>query len=146
MSFDSFQAYQTFYENHREFINQLGLNHEANTRKMRILTFMQIAETQSQISYWPRDCYEYVLLLLIILFEPRYMKKPETVYRMQTYFSELLFKYLLTTSAAEEGKPKALARFGSGIDCISKCVELNDLFTRTNNSDENLFDIILAEL
>lgn len=45
------EAYQTFYENHREFINQLGLNHEANTRKMRILTFMQIAETQSQISF-----------------------------------------------------------------------------------------------
>lgn len=45
------EAYQTFYENHREFINQLGLNHEANLRKMRILTFMQIAETQSEISF-----------------------------------------------------------------------------------------------
>jgi len=45
------EAYQTFYENHREFINKLGLSHEANTRKMRILTFMQIAETQSEISF-----------------------------------------------------------------------------------------------
>jgi len=45
------ETYQTFYENHREFINKLGLSHEANTRKMRILTFMQIAETQSEISF-----------------------------------------------------------------------------------------------
>lgn len=46
------QAYQSFYKNHQEFIvNQLGLNHDANMRKMRILTFMQIAETQSEISF-----------------------------------------------------------------------------------------------
>ena len=45
------EAYQKFYDNHREFVNKLGLNHEANTRKMRILTFMQLAEAQSEISF-----------------------------------------------------------------------------------------------
>jgi len=45
------EAYQKFYDNHREFVNKLGLNHEANLRKMRILTFMQMAETQSEISF-----------------------------------------------------------------------------------------------
>jgi len=49
---DRLEAYQSFYKNHQEFIvNQLGLNHDANMRKMRILTFMQIAETQSEISF-----------------------------------------------------------------------------------------------
>jgi len=45
------ESYQKFYDNHREFVNKLGLNHEANLRKMRILTFMQLAETQSEISF-----------------------------------------------------------------------------------------------
>jgi len=45
------ESYQKFYDNHREFVNKLGLNHEANLRKMRILTFMQMAETQSEISF-----------------------------------------------------------------------------------------------
>merc|ERR1711994_1028386 len=42
---DRLEAYQSFYKNHQEFIvNQLGLNHDANMRKMRILKFMQIEE------------------------------------------------------------------------------------------------------
>jgi len=48
---DRLESYQKFYDNHREFVNKLGLNHEANLRKMRILTFMQMAETQSEISF-----------------------------------------------------------------------------------------------
>ena len=97
--------------------------------------FVQI---QSQVSYWPKDCYEYVLLLLIILFEPRHIKSPEKVYGMQTYFSQLLFKYLLTTSSAGDGRSKALARYGSGIDCISKCTELHDVFTNNLLVDEKM--------
>lgn len=91
----------------------------------------RFTQIQSQVSYWPTDCYEYILLLLIILFEPRHLAAPEKVYEMQTYFSELLFKYLLTTSTAGEERQKALVRFGSGIECISKCTELYDLFTNS---------------
>ena len=95
--------------------------------------FVQI---QSQVSYWPKDCYEYVLLLLIILFEPRHIKSPEKVYGMQTYFSQLLFKYLLTTSSSGEERPKALVRYGSGIECISKCTELHDVFNNNHLVNE----------
>lgn len=49
---EKLESYQKFYENHREFVcNKLGLSHEANLRKMRILTFMQMAETQREISF-----------------------------------------------------------------------------------------------
>ena len=48
---DRLESYQKFYENHKEFVNKLGLNHEANLRKMKILTFMQLAETNSSISF-----------------------------------------------------------------------------------------------
>ena len=45
------ESYQKFYNNHKEFVNKLGLNHEANLRKMKILTFMQLAETNSSVSF-----------------------------------------------------------------------------------------------
>lgn len=45
------EAYTKFYDNHREFVNNLGLNHEANMRKMKLLSFMQLAETQKEISF-----------------------------------------------------------------------------------------------
>ena len=88
---------------------------------------------QSQIGFWPRDCHEYILLLLIILFEPRHTSDTgwRLVDRIQTFFSQLLFKYLLTISEGER-RAKAVGRFGSGIDCISKCAELQDLFTKGN--------------
>ena len=91
--------------------------------------FIRFVRIQSQISYWPRDCHEYILLLLIILFEPSHIAETGTVDRIQTYFSQLLFKYLLTISEGER-RWKAVGRFGSGIDCISKCAELHDLFTK----------------
>jgi len=92
--------------------------------------FMRI---QSQVGFWPRDCHEYILLLLIILFEPRHTSDTgwRLVDRIQTFFSQLLFKYLLTISEGER-RAKAVGRFGSGIDCISKCAELQDLFTKGN--------------
>merc|ERR1711981_321436 len=45
------EAYQKFYDNHREFVNKVGLNHESNLTKMKLLTFMQLAETRSEISF-----------------------------------------------------------------------------------------------
>ncbi|KAK8725783.1 hypothetical protein OTU49_010479, partial [Cherax quadricarinatus] len=44
-------GYIHFYNNHKEFISSIGLDHEANVRKMRLLTFMQMAESQSEMSF-----------------------------------------------------------------------------------------------
>jgi len=49
--FEKLDSYQKFYENHREFVNGLGLKHEENLTKMKLLTFMQLAETKSQITF-----------------------------------------------------------------------------------------------
>ncbi|KAH3876926.1 eukaryotic translation initiation factor 3 subunit M-like [Dreissena polymorpha] len=43
--------YQQFYKNNQEFIQSLGLSHDENLRKMRLLTFMQMAETRKEIDY-----------------------------------------------------------------------------------------------
>jgi translation initiation factor 3 subunit M len=48
---EKLEAYQKFYENHREFVHGLGLNHEANLVKMKLLTFMQLAETKQEIKF-----------------------------------------------------------------------------------------------
>jgi len=48
---EKLEAYQKFYENHREFVNSLGLKHEDNLTKMKLLTFMQLAETKSEIKF-----------------------------------------------------------------------------------------------
>lgn len=43
--------YIEFYQNHREFVHSLGLNHEQNMKKMRLLTFMQLAEGNTEMSF-----------------------------------------------------------------------------------------------
>merc|ERR1712029_328226 len=48
---EKLEAYQKFYENHREFVHNLGLTHEDNMTKMKLLTFMQLAETKSEIRF-----------------------------------------------------------------------------------------------
>ena len=48
---EKLEAYQRFYENHREFVHGLGLKNEDNLAKMKILTFMQLAETRSDIKF-----------------------------------------------------------------------------------------------
>ncbi|KAB7504637.1 Eukaryotic translation initiation factor 3 subunit M [Armadillidium nasatum] len=44
-------GYLDFYSNHKEFISSIGLDHEANIRKMRLLTFVQMSETNSEMSF-----------------------------------------------------------------------------------------------
>nr|QBH73925.1 eukaryotic translation initiation factor 3 subunit M [Nicoletia phytophila] len=44
-------SYLQFYQNHKEFIHTLGLNHEQNMKKMRLLTFMQLAESNPEMSF-----------------------------------------------------------------------------------------------
>jgi len=43
--------YQQFYKNNTDFVQSLGLNHESNMRKMRLLTFMQMAETRTEMDF-----------------------------------------------------------------------------------------------
>lgn len=45
-------AYLKFYKDHKEFVEHtLGLNHEQNMKKMRLLTFMQLAETNPEMTF-----------------------------------------------------------------------------------------------
>lgn len=48
---EKLQNYIDFYNKHKQFVESLGLNHEQNLQKMRLLTFMQMAEGQKEISY-----------------------------------------------------------------------------------------------
>lgn len=43
--------YQQFYKNNTDFVQSLGLNHEHNMRKMRLLTFMQMAEIKKEMDF-----------------------------------------------------------------------------------------------
>nr|ACO15361.1 Eukaryotic translation initiation factor 3 subunit M [Caligus clemensi] len=49
--FEKLEAYEKFYGSHKEFVTSLGLKHESNLTKMKLLTFMQLAETQSELSF-----------------------------------------------------------------------------------------------
>jgi len=44
-------AYVAFYEANKAFVDSLGLNHEQNMKKMRLLTFMQLAESRKEIAF-----------------------------------------------------------------------------------------------
>lgn len=48
---DKLNNYIEFYEENKSFVDGLGLNHERNMKKMRRLTFMQIAEYKKEIAY-----------------------------------------------------------------------------------------------
>jgi len=49
--FDKLEVYIKFYEANKDFVNGLGLKHEDNVRKMKLLSFMQLAENRSDISF-----------------------------------------------------------------------------------------------
>ncbi|XP_012280048.1 eukaryotic translation initiation factor 3 subunit M [Orussus abietinus] len=49
---DKLPAYLTFYKNYKDFVEHtVGLSHEQNMKKMRLLTFMQLAETNPEMSF-----------------------------------------------------------------------------------------------
>ena len=48
---ENLTAYLKFYQEHKEFVTSQGLNHEQNMQKMRLLSFMQLAETNPEISF-----------------------------------------------------------------------------------------------
>ena len=44
---EKLDAYIKFYESNKSFVEGLGLKHEENLRKMKLLSFMQLAENRS---------------------------------------------------------------------------------------------------
>ncbi|KAF7266873.1 eukaryotic translation initiation factor 3 subunit m [Rhynchophorus ferrugineus] len=48
---ENLNAYLNFYKEHKEFVTSQGLDHEQNKRKMRLLSFMQLAESNPEISF-----------------------------------------------------------------------------------------------
>ncbi|XP_076369952.1 eukaryotic translation initiation factor 3 subunit m [Tachypleus tridentatus] len=48
---EKLSLYIQFYNNNKDFLNSLGLSHEQNMQKMRLLTFMQMGETKKEISF-----------------------------------------------------------------------------------------------
>jgi len=48
---EKLEAYVAFYQKHQEFVNGLGLKHEDNLRKIKLLSFMQMAENRSEITF-----------------------------------------------------------------------------------------------
>jgi len=48
---EKLEAYVAFYQQHQEFVNGLGLKHADNMRKMKLLSFMQMAENRSEITF-----------------------------------------------------------------------------------------------
>lgn len=49
--FEKLEAYIKFYETNQAFVTGLGLKHDDNMRKMKLLSFMQLAENRSEISF-----------------------------------------------------------------------------------------------
>ncbi|KAL3276808.1 hypothetical protein HHI36_012171 [Cryptolaemus montrouzieri] len=48
---ENLAAYLKFYNDHKEFVTSQGLNHEQNLHKMRLLSFMQLAESTPELSF-----------------------------------------------------------------------------------------------
>jgi len=48
---EQLESYLKFYQEHKDFVNGLGLKHEDNLRKMKLLSFMQMAENRSEITF-----------------------------------------------------------------------------------------------
>lgn len=48
---EKLSSYLQFYEANKDFVNSLGLSHDHNVQKMRLLTFMQMAENRKEISF-----------------------------------------------------------------------------------------------
>jgi len=48
---EKLSGYLKFYKEKKDFVDQLGLVHEQNMQKMRLLTFMQMAENKKEISF-----------------------------------------------------------------------------------------------
>jgi len=45
------EDYIDFYQNHKDFVSSLELSHEANLRKMRVLTLLSLAQESEEMTY-----------------------------------------------------------------------------------------------
>lgn len=48
---DKLSAYLAFYQANKDFVSSLGLSHEQNLHKMRLLTLMQLAESRRELPF-----------------------------------------------------------------------------------------------
>lgn len=48
---EKLSSYMQFYKSHKEFVTSQGLNHEQNMKKMRLLSFMQLAESNPELTF-----------------------------------------------------------------------------------------------
>jgi len=48
---EKLSSYLQFYDANKDFVSSIGLSHEQNTQKMRLLTFMQMAENKKEIPF-----------------------------------------------------------------------------------------------
>ncbi|CAH1173922.1 unnamed protein product [Phaedon cochleariae] len=48
---ENLATYLEFYKEHKEFVTSQGLNHDQNMQKMRLLSFMQLAESNQEILF-----------------------------------------------------------------------------------------------
>lgn len=48
---ENLTIYCKFYNEHKEFVTSQGLNHQQNMHKMRLLSFMQLAESNPEIGF-----------------------------------------------------------------------------------------------
>lgn len=48
---ENLSSYLEFYKTHENYITGLSLSHDANMHKMRLLTFMQMAESRKELPY-----------------------------------------------------------------------------------------------
>ncbi|KAI1309471.1 Eukaryotic translation initiation factor 3 subunit M [Halotydeus destructor] len=48
---EKLQGYVNFYKANQSFVDSLGLSHDQNIKKMRLLTFMQLAENAKEITF-----------------------------------------------------------------------------------------------
>jgi len=48
---EKLSAYLQFYETNKQFVDGLGLSHEQNQKKMRLLTFMHLAESKKELNF-----------------------------------------------------------------------------------------------
>ncbi|XP_074597880.1 eukaryotic translation initiation factor 3 subunit m [Brevipalpus obovatus] len=48
---EKLSGYLSYYNKNKNFIEELGLSHEQNMQKMRLLTFMQMAESKKELTF-----------------------------------------------------------------------------------------------
>merc|ERR550539_1668790 len=59
--FEKLEAYIKFFEANKDFVTGLGLKHEDNVRKMKLLSFMQFAEIQHSIQIGEDEVEEFLI-------------------------------------------------------------------------------------